>query len=248
VNQSILFAKRHPEVKSLVLLSGDTSRIGRQFLRNSPQLPIFAAAADDDENAVQVLQWIVGGSRNPGNRVQRYQAGGHGIEMFAPHPELAGLLINWLDTTLLKTPGRAPVNPDHDHASQADDALETIDEPGGAARIASLLAQARKSNPGASLFSETIVNLIGYEHLQDGDRKGAIEIFRLNAAAFPRSPNVYDSLSDAYVADSQTALAIENAEKVLQLLPSDAGDTEERRKLLRESAGRKLKQLRPEAH
>src|SRR6266478_9607499 len=35
VNQSIQLARRHPEVKSLVLLSGNTDRGGREFLRKS---------------------------------------------------------------------------------------------------------------------------------------------------------------------------------------------------------------------
>ena len=37
VNQSVQLARRHPQVKSLVLLSGDTNRQGRLFLQNSPQ-------------------------------------------------------------------------------------------------------------------------------------------------------------------------------------------------------------------
>src|SRR5215813_6195806 len=41
VNQSIQLARRHPEVKSLVLLSGNTDRDGRQFLRQSAKLPVF---------------------------------------------------------------------------------------------------------------------------------------------------------------------------------------------------------------
>src|SRR5215475_1804641 len=50
VNNSIQTARRHPnQVKSLVLLSGGTDFAGRQFLRQTPQLPIFAAVADDDE-------------------------------------------------------------------------------------------------------------------------------------------------------------------------------------------------------
>jgi tetratricopeptide (TPR) repeat protein len=212
-------------------------------LRSSPQLPIFASAADDDAGAVETLQWIVGVSRNPGNQFQRYQTGGHGIEMFAPHPELTGLIVNWFDTTLLKTPGHAPVNT----AQHPGDTsiLETIDEPGGAAKAAEMLAEARKANPNATLFPETIVNVIGYEHLQEGDNKGAIEIFKLNSTAFPNSPNTYDSLSDALIADGQSEAAIQSSETALKLLESDKTDSEERRKLIRQSAERKLKQLKP---
>jgi tetratricopeptide (TPR) repeat protein len=162
--------------------------------------------------------------------------------MFAPHPELTGLIVTWFDTTLLKTPGRAPANPAP--VSQQTTILETIDEPGGATKAADMLAQARKRDPTAILFSEGIVNLIGYEHLQDGDAKGAIEILKLNATAFPNSANTYDSLSEALAADGQSELAIQNAEKALKLLESDTTSSEERRKGIRESAEQRLKQLK----
>jgi len=101
----------------------------------------------------------------------------------------------------------------------------------------------RERDPKASLFSEAIVNVIGYEHRQSGDTKGAVEILKLNAVAYPNSPNVYDSLSDAYLADGQKDLARENAKKSLELLKSDTTDPEARRKLIQESAQTKLKQL-----
>jgi len=62
------------------------------------------------------------------------------------------------------------------------------------------------------------VNFMGYEHMQSGDTKGAVEIMKLNAAAYPSSPNVYDSLADAYLADGQRDLARRNAEKALEHL------------------------------
>jgi len=242
VNQSVQLARRHPQVKSLVLLSGDTNRQGRLFLQNSPQIPVFAAAADDDNGAVEVLQWIVAYSRNPGNQFYRYANGGHGIEMFAPHPELTTLIVNWFDATLLKTPGYAPVNAAHPVPKQ--NILVTIDEPDGAAKASAMLAEVRKRDPNATPFTEGIVNLIGYEHLQEGDNKVAIEIFKLNTVAYPTSPNTYDSLSDAYVADGQSDQAIQNAEKALKLLESDTTDPETRRKGIRDSAEQKLKQLK----
>jgi Tfp pilus assembly protein PilF len=87
------------------------------------------------------------------------------------------------------------------------------------------------------------VNVIGYEHLQEGDNKGAIEILKLNASAFPKSANVYDSLSDAYLADGQKDLARENAKKALQLLPTDSSLNEQYRQGIKENAENKLKQL-----
>ena len=40
----------------------------------------------------------------------------------------------------------------------------------------------------------------------------------------PNSPNVYDSLADAYLAGGQKDLARHNAQKALDLLPSDTSD------------------------
>ncbi len=244
VNQSIQLARRHPEVKSLVLLSGATDRDGRYFLRDTPRLPIFASAADDDQGAVEVLQWITGVSRNPGNKFQRYATGGHGIEMFAPHPELTGMIVNWFDTTLTRPPVRMAAN--KENAARPPSILETIDEPGGAAKAAQMLADARKRDPNANLFPEVIVNVIGYEHIQSGDTKGAIEIMKLNTTAYPNSPNTFDSLSDALLADGQKQAALENAEKAIKMLESDTADNEARRKAVRDSAEQKVKQIKGE--
>src|SRR5438045_7300160 len=52
VENSVETARRHSDqVKSLVLLSGETSREGLQFLRQASQLPELFVAADDDQNA-----------------------------------------------------------------------------------------------------------------------------------------------------------------------------------------------------
>ena len=93
------------------------------------------------------------------------------------------------------------------------------------------------------MFSEGIANAIGYEHIQSGDTKGAVEILKLNLAAYPDSANVYDSLSDAYLADGQKDLAREYAQKALAKLDTDSTADEDRKKLIRDSAEQKLKQL-----
>jgi tetratricopeptide (TPR) repeat protein len=149
--------------------------------------------------------------------------------------------VDWYVQTLMKTPGSAPVNT----ARRADSPamLKLIESPGGAEKAAQQLAAGRQKDPQAKLWDEGLANVIGYEHLQEGDHKGAIEIFKLNASAFPESANVYDSLSDAYLADGQKDLARENAKKALEMLATDTTATEAFRKGIQESAEGKLKQL-----
>lgn len=243
VNQSIQLARRHPEVKSLVLLSGNTDRGGREFLRKSAKLPIFLSAADDDGEAVELMQWLYGISTSPGSKFEHYATGGHGTVMFGEHQELPGMIVDWYVQTLVKTPGSAPAQRDTARAAHPPGILEAIDSPGGASEAARQLTEARKRDPKASLFSEAIVNVLGYEHLQTGDNKGAVEILRLNVTAYPNSPNAYDSLSDAYLADGQKEAAKENAKKALELLASDTKDGEAQRKAIQESAEDKLRQL-----
>jgi len=241
VNQAIQLARRHAEVKSLVLLSGNADRDGRAFLRKSQKLPVLLSAADDDGAAVELMKWLYALSANPGSRFVEYPNGGHGVSIFSAHKSLPGIIVDWYVQTLVKTPGSAPLNPARRGEPSA--ILELIDSPGGAEKAAQQLAAARKTDPQAKLFDEALVNMIGYEHLQEGDNREAIAILKLNVVAYPDSPNVYDSLSDAYLADGQKELARENAKKALQFLATDTADNEQTRKLIQESAEGKLKEL-----
>ena len=242
VNQSVHVAANHPEVKALVLLSEGTDAGGRQFLRTSAKMPLFMAVADDDPDlgVTEIMQWLFTLSSNPVNKFVRYSTGGHGVEMFDAHKELPGMIVTWVATTLKKHPPAAGASAP---APAKPNFLELIDHPGGVEKAVQKFTEARKRDPKAVLFSEAVMNRIGYEHLQAGDNKGAVELMKLNAAAYPNSPNVYDSLSDAYLADGQKDSARQNAKKALELLPSDTTDPEDRRKAIKESAEQKLKQL-----
>lgn len=245
VNNAIQLARRHPQVKALVLLSGGTDRSGRLFLQSSKALPVFTSAADDDVfgRLSETMQWLYSVSSNPASRFAHYANGGHGAEMFGAHKELPDTITAWFGSTLMNKPASAPKT----SGSRMDPAvlrtLELIEQPGGAEQAAKMLAENRGRDPKAAIFPEFIVNLLGYEHLQLGDNKGAVEIMKLNVAAYPNSPNVYDSLSDAYLADGQKELALQNAKKTLELLANDTSDPEERRKAIRDSAMQKVKQL-----
>ncbi len=245
VNNSVQVARRHPEVRSLVLLSGITDLNGRQFLRNSAKMPVFFSVADDDEfpPTVLAIEWLYSLTSNPGKTFVHNATGGHGADMFRVHPELQGTIVDWYVTTLIKTPGRAPATKDAPAIPPEVHILDQIDQPGGAAKVGQLLEETRKHDPKTTLFSEANLNFVGYDHIQSGDTKGAVEIMKLNVAAYPNSPNVYDSLSDAYLADGQKDLARQNAKKALELLPSDTTDNEQQRNGIRASAEQKLKQL-----
>jgi dienelactone hydrolase len=244
VNQSIQLARRHAQVKSLALLSGNTDRDGRKFLAAASGLPVFFSAADDDDGAVDLMGWLYAVAPNPGNQFAHYATGGHGTVMFGEHRELPGTIVDWFVTTLIKTPGKAPSGRKTTAAdSERAGILRLLDEPGGAGQVAEKLAKARQQDPQARLFSEAIVNGIGYERLQSGDAKGALEVLRLNLAAYPDSANVYDSLSDAYLADGQKDLASEYAKKALEKLRTDSTSDASRKKLIQDSAEQKLKQL-----
>jgi dienelactone hydrolase len=241
VNQAIQLAGRHAEVKSLVLLSGNTDRDGRAFLSKSEKMPVLLSAARDDGAAVELMEWLYSLSTNPGSKFVEYPNGGHGVEIFAAHKELPAMIVDWYVQTLVKTPGSAPVNTERRGDPPA--ILKLIDSPSGAEKAAQQLAAARRKDPHAKLWDEGLVNAIGYEHMQEGDNKGAIEILKLNASAFPNSANVYDSLSDAYLADGQKDLARQNAKKALELLPTDNSFNEQYRQGIKENAENKLKQL-----
>ena len=92
-----------------------------------------------------------------------------------------------------------------------------------------------KSEPQVPIYSEEEMNQTGYQYLQEGKIREAIELFRLNTIAYPDSWNVYDSLGEALLKDGQADLAIMNYKKSLELNP----DNENAKKILNE-----LKQLK----
>ena len=94
------------------------------------------------------------------------------------------------------------------------------------------------------LFPENETNLLGYQLLQEGNAKDAVEVFKLNVEAYPASANTYDSLSDGYLALGNKEEALRYAEKAIEMLPKDAEASDDLKKLMREGAEKKIKELR----
>jgi dienelactone hydrolase len=281
VLHSIGVARQHSaEVKSLVLLSGETLQDGLQFLRQASQLPGLFVVADDDEYppTVEAMEWLYITSSSPGKKFVHYSSaqdapwiwyetsdtskvpakGGHGTDMFKVHPELPGIIVDWLVTTLIKTPGHAPAD-----ALASAAILNQLWTSEGVAHVKQQLMEARRRDPQVQLWPEVNVDIIGEDHVREGESerkaghlpeaetqvKAAIEIFKLNLLAYPDSADAHANLASAYLKDGQKDLARQHAEKSLALLDSHAApasswsDTEQRRAEIRSGVQDTLKEL-----
>ena len=246
VGHAVEVARRHSEVKSLVLLAGGTNGAGLKFLQQNPWLPIFTAAAADDEfdsNAPRNMQWLAELPGNPRNKFVGFKDGKHGTEIFGPHPELPRDIVSWYVKTLVET----PADPSAHVAIKKTPAWEfwsLVEEPDGVPKAVQMVHEARKRDPKAFLFPEGPLNLLGYERLQAKQTNDAVELFKLNVEAYPNSSNAYDSLGDGYVADGQKEKAIQASQKALELLPEDKNIPEPFKKQVQQSAEGKLQKLK----
>ncbi|MFV8327362.1 serine hydrolase [Flavobacterium sp. ZS1P14] len=102
--------------------------------------------------------------------------------------------------------------------SLANALLDVILEKG----IASGLAYFKENKISDTFaINENEINSAGYQLLQAGKVKEAIEVFRLNVEAFPQSGNTYDSLGEAYLKNGDKKLAILNYKKSVELDPNN---------------------------
>ena len=70
-------------------------------------------------------------------------------------------------------------------------------------------------------FKESQLNILGYQLLQVGKTKEAVEIFKLNVEQYPDSYNVYDSLGEGCMMNGDNKLAITYYKKSLKLNPNN---------------------------
>lgn len=89
-----------------------------------------------------------------------------------------------------------------------------------------------KSEP-VNKFANTEVetNTFGYKLLQAKRITDAIEVFKLNVEAYPKSANAHDSLAEAYLANGNKAEAIKNYEKAVGIDPNFQSSVDALRRL-----------------
>jgi len=100
VTQSSDLATRHPEVKTLLLLSGMASESARSHVMKMSDMAIFGAAAKEDTRAAEGITAVVGTSKNPASTLKMYGGTDHGVPLFAKHAELQPMVVSWLSTRL----------------------------------------------------------------------------------------------------------------------------------------------------
>jgi CubicO group peptidase (beta-lactamase class C family) len=104
-------------------------------------------------------------------------------------------------------------------------ATEAAAVTGGAAAITRELERMADA-PDRYYVDEGELNRLGYHLLLvRRDPQAAIAVLGFNAVRFPSSPNVHDSLGEAYMAAGDKAAAIRSYEKVLELDPGNANAT-----------------------
>jgi len=247
VDNALKLAERHPDIKAMVLLAGGTDIAGVNFIAHRPEMPIFTAAAADDEfdaATIRIMQWFADLSGNPRTKFSGFKDGKHGTEIFGPHPELVQQIVAFLVDTLVTQ----PVNLKASTLSRRTPASEfwaAVNEHGGAEKASEVFHQARKRDPDAFVFPEFTVNLLGYARLQSGDKQEAITLFKLNTEAYPASANTYDSLSDGYLAAGQNDLALATEQKCLEQLPNDPGNAQFKEAIAK-AAREKIEKLKAE--
>jgi dienelactone hydrolase len=280
VDNSVETARLHPtQLKSLVLISGETLLPQLRFLRQASNLPALFVVSDDDEYppTVEAMEWLYDVSASPEKQFIHYfgprgpwiwyetsnaskvpATGSHGTDLFQRHPELPGTIVDWFVTTLITTPGHAPVD-----AVASAAMLNLIDSPGGLASAGEQLVEARRKDSRAQLWPEVNVDIFGEDHMRQAaalekaghsseaaaERKLGIEVFQLNLLAYPDSADAHSNLADAYFQVGEMALARQYAEKALAMIDSHGAplsswsDTPQRRAEVRSGVEDLLKKL-----
>ena len=100
VNQAVHASRRHPEIRTIVLLSGGTDAEGEAHIKSSSSLPVFGAASAEDTDAAASIKKIVGLSASSYSQLAMFEDAGHAASMFARQPDLEADIVIWFRSNL----------------------------------------------------------------------------------------------------------------------------------------------------
>lgn len=100
VNNAVQVARRNGRLRALLLISGPTTEGGLSYLREHPQIAIFAAASVSEQFAVTSLQAMTATSNHPATTLRVIDRDGHGVPLFDADPAFLPTLVDWLSRVL----------------------------------------------------------------------------------------------------------------------------------------------------
>jgi len=100
VNEAIHAGQHHPEIRTLVLLSGGTDAEGEAYIKNSPKVPILGVASEEDRDAATAMKKLVALSTNSESQLEMLNHAGHAASMFAKQPDLEPDIVVWFRSNL----------------------------------------------------------------------------------------------------------------------------------------------------
>jgi dienelactone hydrolase len=90
----------HPEIRTMVLLSGGSDAEGEAYLKNSNRLPVLGVASDEDAEAGAALKRLIAASTCADSQIEMVKQSGHGAAMFAKQPDLEPDIVVWFRSNL----------------------------------------------------------------------------------------------------------------------------------------------------
>ena len=73
---------------------------GEAYVKDSPRIPIFGVASEEDTAAAAAIRKLVGLSTNRESRVEMLRDAGHAASMFSTQPELQADIVIWFRSNL----------------------------------------------------------------------------------------------------------------------------------------------------
>lgn len=126
---------------------------------------------------------------------------------------------------VFKTQGDAWLRPQHEMHTrlfflQGKTLASEIIKEGGSESLRASVDKIRRLGTDV-YFDEVSLDRLAHEWLNAGELSEALEVYKLNAEAFPRSFRVFDSLGEAYVKNGESEAAIKSFKKSIELNPDN---------------------------
>ena len=96
VSSSSALARRHSDITVLLLLSGSANDASIAYVRASPSLAVFGAAADHSGSDAADIRAVVTGSHHPQSVLRIVGGSAHGVPMFDTDADLKPSIVKWL--------------------------------------------------------------------------------------------------------------------------------------------------------